>query len=112
MDPPEETVEESLDPPEDGIVDSEEGAVPLKTSPPTNSLQTQVSQFWMLQALICTASSLKQDALAPKMASLVLLWLPPPQLAEHWVHSLQGMGASGQGHGSLLQLLATVLSSV
>ena len=111
MDLPEETVEESLDPPEDSIVDSE-GAVPLKTSPPANSLQTQVSQFWMLQALICTASSLKQDALAPKMASLVLLWLPPPQLAEHWVHSLQGTGASGQGHGSLLQLLATVLSSV
>ena len=69
MDPPEETVEESLDPPEDGIVSSEEVAVPLKTLPPANSLQTQVSQFWMLQALICTASSLKQDALAPKMAS-------------------------------------------
>ena len=112
MDPLEETVEGSLDPPEDGIVDSEVGAVPLKTSPPANSLQTQVTQFWMLQALICTASSLKQDALAPKMASLVLLWLPPPQLAEHWVHSLQDIGASGQAHGSLLQLLATVLSSV
>ena len=62
----------------------------------------------MLQVLVWRADCLKQEAPTPRIASLDLVCSPPPQLAEHSVHSLHWVGRCGQGQGSVLQLLTRV----
>ena len=61
-----------------------------------------------MSLIVWTAGCLMQEDPAPRMASLDLLCIPPPQLAEHSVQSLHREGMCGQGQGSVLQLLTRV----
>ena len=83
--------------------------MPLNTFPSKNSHQEHLSgQEYMLHVFVWTAACLKQEAPDPRIASLDLLCVPPPQLAEHAVHSLHWVATCGQGQGFVLQLLTTV----
>ena len=85
-----------------------------KTFPPKNSHQVHVSRTGhssVLQAFVWRSRCLKQDDPAPKTISLSLTCFPPPQVAEHVLHSVHWVGEYGHGQRSELQLWTIITFS-